>query len=205
MSATASPTNPTASVQRLPDGFVEVALRGAFSHPHWLAYLLRALAESQVSLVSGRAAQDDALDWDARIVLDFRQSQLQPEQLDYVALAQQRFNTATLAAPQLGGFRIMRRSDLQLETHLEAPDQVGFLGRLLTRVSSLGLFPSAMEIATVGGCIRDRIVFRGIMNKAPTDTVQKSLEAMCRLMMTSPKPLAISSSPPEVHNLSRPA
>jgi len=204
MSASAPPITPTALVQRLPDGSVEVALRGAFSHPHWLAYLLRALSESQVSLVSGRALQNDALDWDARIALDFQQSQLQPETLDYVALAQQRFNLATLAAPQLGSFRITRRSDLQLEAHLEAPDQVGFLGRLLTRVSSLGLFPSAMEIATVGGCIRDRIVFRGIMNKAPTDTVQKSLEAMCRLMLAPPKPLAISP-PPEAHNLSRPA
>lgn len=204
MSASAPPTTPTVSVQRLPDGAVEVALRGAFSHPHWLAYLLRALAESQVSLVSGRAAQNDALDWDARIVLDFRQSQLAPETLDYVALAQQRFNLAALAAPQLGGFRITRRSDLQLEALLEAPDQVGFLGRLLTRVSSLGLFPSAMEIATVGGCIRDRIVFRGILNKAPTDTVQKSLEAMCRLMMTSPRPQPIAPQP-DSHSRSRPA
>lgn len=204
MSALAPPTIPTTSLQRLPDGSVEVTLRGAFSHPHWLAYLLRALSESQVSLVSGRAVQNDALDWDARIALDFRQSQLQPEKLDYVALAQQRFNMATLAAPQLGGFRITRRSDLQLEAQLEAPDQVGFLGRLLTRVSSLGLFPSAMEVATVGGCIRDRIVFRGIMNKAPTDTVQKSLEAMCRLMTTAARD-PVSFPPPASHSLSRPA
>ena len=204
MSALASPTIPTTVLQRLPDGSVEVVLRGAFSHPHWLAYLLRALAESQISLVSGRAVQNDTQDWDARVALDFRQSQLQPEKLDYVALAQQRFNMATLAAPQLGGFRITRRSDLQLEAQLEAPDQVGFLGRLLTRVSSLGLFPSELEITTVGGCIKDRIVFRGIMNKAPTDTVQKSLEAMCRLMMTSPRPPPVAPQP-DGHNLSRPA
>lgn len=204
MTATAPSTTPTISVQRLPDGAVEVGLRGEFPHPHWLAYLLRCLAESQISLVSGRAVQNDALDWDARIVLDFRLSQLAPESLDYVALARQRLTTATLAAPQLSGFRIVRRSDRQLEVHLEAPDQAGFLGRLLTRVSSLGLFPSEMEIATVGGQIRDRMVFRGIMNKAPTDTVQKSLEAMCRLM-TAPAREAAPSPPPAGHSLSRPA
>lgn len=195
MSATVSPAAPTTLLQKLPDGSVEVALRGAFSHPHWLAYLLRALSESQVSLVSGRAVQGDTLEWDARIVLDFRPSQLQPEKLDYVMLAHQRMDMATLAAPQLGGFRIARRSDLQLEVHLEAPDQVGFLGRLLTRVSSLGLFPSEMEIATVGGRIKDRIIFRGIMNKAPTDTVQKSLEAMFRLMSV-PAPPEVPAAPP---------
>lgn len=182
MAAIASTTTPTTSLQRLPDGFVEVGLRGEFSHPHWLAYLLRGLSEGQVSLVSGRAVQSDTLEWDARIVLDFRPSQLLPEKLDYVTLAHQRMEMATLAAPQVGSFRIVRRSDLQLEVQLEAPDQVGFLGRLLTRVSSLGLFPSEMEIATVAGRVKDRIVFRGIMNKAPTDTVQKSLEAMFRLM-----------------------
>lgn len=195
MAAIASTTTPTASLQRLPDGFVEVGLRGEFSHPHWLAYLLRGLSENQVSLVSGRAVQGDTLEWDARIVLDFRPSQLQPEKLDYITLAHQRMDMATLAAPQLGGFRIARRSDLQLEVHLEAPDQVGFLGRLLTRVSSLGLFPSEMEIATVGGRIKDRIIFRGIMNKAPTDTVQKSLEAMFRLM-SAPVPPEVPAAPP---------
>lgn len=174
----------TTSLQRLPDGSAEVALRGAFAHPHWLGYLLRSLSESRVSLVSGRAVQNDAQDWDARIVLDFRQSQLAPENLDYVTLAHQHMGLATLTAPQLSSFRITRRRDRQLEVHLEAPDQVGFLGRLLTKVSSLGLFPSEMEITTVSGRIKDRIVFRGIMSKAPTETVQNSLEAMCRLMLT---------------------
>lgn len=195
MAAIASTAPPTTSLQRLPDGFVEVGLRGEFSHPHWLAYLLRGLSESQVSLVSGRAVQSDTLEWDARIVLDFRSSQLLPEKLDYVTLAHQRMDMATLAAPQLGGFRIARRSDLQLEAHLDAPDQVGFLGRLLTRVSSLGLFPSELEIATISGRIKDRIVFRGIMNKAPTDTVQKSLEAMFRLMSVPARPEVPAASP----------
>lgn len=193
MTASASPPAATASLQRLPDGSVEVALQGAFPHPHWLAYLLRALSESQVSLVSGRAVQNDALDWDARITLDFRQSMAAPEKLDYLMLAQQRMNSATLTAPELSNFRIARRGDQQLEVHLEAPDQVGFLGRLLTRVSSLGLFPSELEVATVGGRIKDRLIFRGIMNKAPTDTVQKSLEAMCRLML---KPTALPTVQP---------
>ena len=102
---------------------------------------------------------------------------------------------AVLAAPQLGSFRIARRSDMQLEAHLEAPDQVGFLGRLLTRVSSLGLFPSEMEIATVSGRIKDRLVFRGIMKKAPTETVQKSLEAMFRLLSAPPRSEATSAMP----------
>ena len=204
MAATTSLTAPTPSLRRLPDGLVEVVLRGAFSHPHWLAYLLRALSESQVSLVSGRAVQNDALDWDARIVLDFQQSRLVPETVDYIALAQQRTTLATLTPPLLSSVRIARRRDLQLEMHIEASDQVGFLGRLLTRVTSLGLFPSEMEITTVGGWIKDRIVFRGITNKAPTETVQKSLEAMCRLM-TVPAGIQAPSPPPESHSLSRPA
>lgn len=195
--------SPHASVLRLPDGLVEVGLRGTFAHPHWLAYLLRGLGESQVSLLSGRATQNDAEEWDARVVLDFRTSQAQPERVDYVALAHQRMGMATLAAPQVDSFRILRRSDLQLEAQVEAPDQVGFLGRLLTRVSSLGLFPSEMEVATVGGRIKDRIVLRGILNKAPTDTVQKSLEAMFRLMAPGRTSAAVAAT--EGQSRSRPA
>jgi hypothetical protein len=197
-----STVTPTTAVQRLPDGLVEVSLRGAFAHPHWLACLLRGLGEHQVSLLSGRAARNDAEEWDARVVLDFHASQAQPERLDYVALAHQRLTMATLTAPQVDSFRVVRRSDMQLEAHVEAPDQVGFLGRLLTRVSSLGLFPSEMEIATVGGRIKDRIVLRGILSKAPTETVQKSLEAMFRLMAPGRAAMAAAA---EGQSFSRPA
>ncbi|NBV21873.1 MAG: hypothetical protein EBS05_08125 [Proteobacteria bacterium] len=182
MTTSLSSDQPTFALRRLPEGTVEVAFRGAFPHPHWLAYLLRGLTDRQVSLVSGRAVQNDALGWEARVVLDFQRSQLRPDQVDYLALALQRPAITAFTTPQLSTFTIVRRKDLQLGLHLEAPDQVGFLGGLLTRVSSLGLFPSEMEIATVGGCIKDRIVLRGIMTKAPTEMVQKSLEAICRLM-----------------------
>lgn len=201
--AAASSVPPSAAVQRQPNGLVEVVLRGAFAHPHWLAYLLRGLAEREVSLMAGRATQIGEQDWDARVVLDFRASQLQPEGLDYVTLAHQRMDMAALAAPQLGSFRITRRPDLQLEVLVEAPDQVGFLGRLLTRVSSLGLFPSEMEIATVNGRIKDRIVLRGILSKVPTETVHKSLEAMFRLM--TPGRASAPAATTEGQSLSRPA
>lgn len=173
----------TSSITRAQGGWYELSLKGVFPHPHWIAFLFSGLAESQVSVVSGRALRDDNLQWDTRLMLDFARSQAMPEALDYVALAQRKPSAADMTMPRLSRFETRRTRDNSLEMTLEGPDQIGFLGRLLSRVSLLTLFPIQIEINTVSGAIRDRIVMRGIGGVAPAETSDAALQNLLRSLV----------------------
>lgn len=155
-------------------------MQGLFPHPHWIAFLFSGLAESQISVVSGRALRDDNHSWDARLPLDFSRARATPEALDYVALAQRKPATADMVVPRLSRFEVLRLRDGALQMILEGPDQIGFLGRLLSRVSLLTLFPIDIEINTDAGTIRDRIVMRGIGGSAPVATTEEALATLLR-------------------------
>lgn len=168
---------PQSSISRLPNGLYSLTVKGRFSHPHWMAFLFAGLAKAGISVVSGRAAQRDG-EWEAQVNLDFGQSSATPESLDYVALALQKPATMDATAPQLLKNHISRRPDASLEITLEGPDQIGFLGRVLGRLSLLMLFPNEIEINTVSGLIRDRLVLRGIGGSPPSAAAQTSLQTM---------------------------
>jgi hypothetical protein len=88
---------------------------------------------------------------------------------DLVALSKLRPSVRDAAAPRLSSFEVRRRADRQLEMHLEAPDELGFLGRLLSRISALTLLPSELHIPTPwGDAIQDRLVLGGIGNAPPS-------------------------------------
>ncbi|RYG72996.1 hypothetical protein EON80_03635, partial [bacterium] len=123
-----------------------------------MAFLFSGLAASAVSIVSGRAMQGASGVWDARLTLDFTSVVVRPESINYVGLALQKPALTDARAPKLTRFQIARRIDRSLEVTLDGPDQIGFLGRVLGRMSLLMLFPVEMEIATVTGNIRDKIV-----------------------------------------------
>ena len=175
----------TSTITRSLTGFHELRLQGPFPHPHWIAFLFAGLAQSGVSVVSGRAVQDDKQEWDARINLDFKNSKVTPESLDYIALAARKPVSADMTIPRLSRFQITPRYDGSLEVTLEGPDQIGFLGRLLGRLSLLMLFPSELDINTVSGTIRDRIVLRGIMGTLPAQTMKESLETLLKGLVSS--------------------
>lgn len=175
---------PTATIARNADGLYDLAVKGQFFHPHWVAHLFAGLAAQRVSIVSGRAAEEDELEWSASFTLDFAGSAADPEAVDYVGLAGKTL-PADLAKVVLTGFRVTRRDDQQLELELEGPDQIGFLGRILMRLSLLALFPSSMVINTVGGQIKDRIILHGIGGKGPAEAAKVSLEGTLRQMVAA--------------------
>lgn len=100
---------PTSSITHAQGGLYELSLKGLFPHPHWIAFLFTGLAESQISVVSGRAARNDNLSWDARLMLDFARSKATPETLDYVALAQRKPAQTDMVIPRLSRFETLRR------------------------------------------------------------------------------------------------
>jgi hypothetical protein len=175
---------PQSTLTRLPTGLHELKITGNFTHPHWMAFLFSGLAASSVSIVSGRAMQNAGGQWEARLTLDFTSVVVRPESVDYVALALQKPAQTDARAPKLTRFQISRRIDRSLEVTLDGPDQIGFLGRVLGRMSLLMLFPVEMEITTISGTIRDKIVVRGIGGTAPDESAKTSLETLLRVFTT---------------------
>ena len=62
-----------------------------------------------------------------------------------VALAAKRPTARDAASPVLSSYSVTRRRDADLDLYVEAADALGFLGRLLSRVSLLTLLPGAIE------------------------------------------------------------
>ena len=173
-------TDATARVLPQGDGLHRVELVGSFAHPHWLAFLCGGLSAAGVSVVSGRAVSPAVSQWEGHLVVDGP-----AEGLDVLALAGRRPPVRDAAAPVLTAAAVERTPDGALELRIEAPDSLGFLGRLLGRVSLLTLLPTEVEIATVTGTITDRFALSGIGRASPSDDVLTALRTMLDSMTGS--------------------
>ena len=166
-------TQATAQVRVQPGGLHRVELAGSFPHPHWLAFLCGGLSASGVSVVSGRAFRTAPMAWEGHLLVGGEVAGL-----DIVALAGRRPPMRDAAFPVLTWSTVERRSDGLLYLSLEAPDVLGFLGRLLGRMALLTLLPAEVDITTVDGRISDRFVLSGIGSTPPSDDVVDALRVM---------------------------
>ena len=168
---------PQFSLAKSRNGGQQLRIQGEFQRPLWIPYLFSSLSNLKVSVTRGTATLTATRDWDAAFDLDFSGCTRTPENIDYLALSEQQTPLAS-APPTLSHFLVTRRSDQSLEVVLQGPDQIGFLGNILAKLSMLTLFPTELEIDTVAGQIRDRIVFLGIGGMPPNESIEKSLETM---------------------------
>lgn len=160
-------------------GLHRIELDGPFAHPHWLAFLCGGLSASGVAVVSGRAVRPEPMRWVADFLVEGP-----VEGLDVAALAGRRPPRRDAAVPHLASYDVQRQPDGQLVLTIEAADALGFLGRLLSRISLLTLLPSALEISTENGRISDRFVLSGIGSAPPSDEVLEALDGMLAAMVT---------------------
>jgi hypothetical protein len=164
-----------ATVQPLAEGLHQLRLEGRSANPHWVLSLFSGLSREGVSIVAGRATRGDQRHWRAEFDLDFAGTKTPPGRLDYESMTRQPVEATAAEAPRLSRWAVVRTSDGSLELTVEGPDQIGFLGRLLAKLSGVGLFPVAMEINTVAGRIQDRFELRGIGGASPSATVERVL------------------------------
>ncbi len=126
----------------------------------WAGNLTAALAARNVAIVSGHGAGENRK-WAASLVLDARRAAATPDKLDLIELANTDSAPATDAALKLSRFTCTPLADGRLEVCVFAPDQSGFLSRLLRSMALMSLFLREFEIDTPNGQIKDRFVLSG--------------------------------------------
>ena len=147
----------------------------------WLANLCCRLADLQISIdhVHARLTADDI--WLAELHLVSVGQLKGPLDIDYVALAEET-DISTKPAFLIESYRLLESRDYggTLMLTLEAPDSLGLLGSLLTRLALLGLVPVELHIETRVGRAFDSLWLRSADGGPPAgdayDTILQVLD-----------------------------
>ncbi|HOP41458.1 MAG TPA: hypothetical protein PLI53_10495 [Geobacteraceae bacterium] len=146
-------------------------------HPGCIGSLSSGLSRNKINIIRGQAVKSIS-HWD--ILLEIAKSGFatDPNKLDLLALAKEEDNDDV---PQ-DSFSISRFTLEPPEKHndalyleVKAPDQLGFLGRILNRLAFLLLFPEKIMIDTVNNRIYDKFWIRGLGGNPPSATAQAAL------------------------------
>jgi len=147
----------------------------------WLANLSSRLAERQMSIDHVHARLTADYIWIAELHLIGPKATVEPLDIDYVCLADDT-DVRTAAAFVIDSYRLLESRDYggTLMLTLEAPDSVGLLGSLLTRLALLGLVPIELHIETRAGRAYDSLWLCAAGGEPPTgdagDAVLQVLE-----------------------------
>lgn len=155
-------------------------LHGVPDDPHWFAHVCSGLSDLGISVVTGHACRHDDGTWLAHVDVDVAGAVLPPESLDVAALAAPRPRPRDLAWLTLTSAQVNRREDGLLVVEVTAGDELGLLGRLLRRVSMLGLEPVEVSAATRTGIAHDRLVLTGPGGGVPGGGLAVQLEQVLR-------------------------
>ena len=124
--------------------------------------------------MSGRGVGEKR-NWTAALVVDARRAAVAPDKLDLIALAHTDAVPTSGTDLKLTRFTLTPLADGRLEVRVSAPDQPGFLSRLLRTMALVSLFPREFDIDTPGGQIKDRFVVSGA-GGAVSPTALKAFE-----------------------------
>jgi hypothetical protein len=143
--------------------------------PDWLANVCSGLAELGICVVMGHALRDAAGTWRAHLDVDVSRALVDPETVDVASLAVDRPAPRDAAPLRLTALDLGRREDGLLVVQLAAPDELGFLGRLLHELAVLKLHPVEVAITTRTGVAHDRLVLAAGGTDVPSSELQALL------------------------------
>ena len=160
----------------------QVRLQG-FYRPAWLVGMCAGLAERGVSITRAHGTTTDGW-WQAELEI-LPPHGLDPHSIPYAQLAEL-MPDAVPGSLQLERYSLTESPEhggtLRLE--LEAEDNLGFLGRVLSLLAMLSLFPLAVQIETRSGRAHDCFWLSGVGKAVPTPQSRLVLE---RMLMSSTK------------------
>ena len=146
----------------------------------WLAHLSCRLAEQQICIdyVHARLTADHI--WIAELHLIAAQKAPDPLGIDYAVLAEE-VVMSTLPVFVIDSYRLLESRDYggTLMLTLQAPDSLGLLGSLLTRLALLGLVPVELHIETKAGRAYDSLWLHAADGAPPP---QDARDAVCQLL-----------------------
>jgi hypothetical protein len=123
--------------------------------------------------------------WAAEFELTERRPGLDAEAVDFYRLATE--PPPAPGAEALPGIRLHRftlqrpNGDNRLHLEIEAPDQMGFLARLLSRLAQGALFPVEMRMETARSLVRGALHLRSLAGPAPAE---EEIEAVRRQLLS---------------------
>lgn len=150
-------------------------LSGRTEDADWLANVCCGLARLGISVMTGHAARDAEGSWRAHLDVDVSRAIVDPETVDVAGLAGDCPPHPDGAPLRLTALDIGRRDDGLLVVQLAAPDELGFLGRLLRELADLELHPVEVAVSTRTGVAHDRLVLSATGGEAPSSEVHALL------------------------------
>lgn len=155
----------------------------------WAAPLFRGLARHGLAVVRGEARREPDGRHQARFEIERGPRATDPLRVDLLALATRRPGAPGTDAFVLGHHRLRAVPAFGGSLRLEvgAPDQHGFLGGLLDRLTFLSLVPEAMEVETGPDGVFDRFHLRTADGRMPPPAVHAVLRDVLdgRLLTTA--------------------
>jgi len=162
-------------VTELDQASFRVRLGGPFRGA-WLASLSSRVAEQQLSIdhVHARLTADEI--WIAELHLIGLGRDRHPLGIDYAELAEDT-DISTKPVFTIDSYRLLESRDYggTLMLTLEAPDSLGLLGSLLTRLALLGLVPVEMHIETKAGRAYDSLWLCAVGGVPPTSDARDAV------------------------------
>jgi hypothetical protein len=142
-------------------------------HFAWAGRLAAGLAARHISVVRATARRG-SMRWTAQIEIEVVDGSVEPSAIDFIALMRDHEDAADPGPVELGSFRVTRtRRDVEVQ--IRGEDAVGLLGRILHVFASLGLFPRAMRVETVGSAVRDVFLLQDVAGEPPQQEVVAAL------------------------------
>ena len=126
----------------------------------WADHLCRGLARNGLGIVQGFARHGAEAEWIGSFELERTRRGVDPMLVDFLALALRPPSDVAPPPIAIEHYTIEVAADGALDLELIGPDQLGFLGGLLERLSFLSLVPDEMKVETGPGGIHDRFRLR---------------------------------------------
>jgi len=136
----------------------------------WAGRFSGGLAECGLNIETAFASRNARGFWTAGFEVRGTPSGRDPAQVDFVDLLTAREQPSALKPIRLHRYSINRLvGDTRIILEVEAPDQIGFLAQLLSRLTFFSLFPVEMRIETTRGLVRDVLHLSSVAGSAPPD------------------------------------
>ena len=163
------PRTPEFTIEKLSTNLYRLSVRGCFT-PGWLARLSAGLSDHKVSILCGGGRQIYGSYWEAGFEIKMAAFTDDPRKLDFRSFVEARTSVRYDESFELREFSIEQPEDPHQAVWVvvKGADKIGFLRNILKVFAFYSLFPSEIEIETIGANACDRFLLHSVGGTAPS-------------------------------------